>query len=152
MISHEKDNWVVDEIHGVKDTRKRNQIKAKVNLELIKDEHEEQSEDITGNFRLSPLVEVDGRKLGRFLCTWCKSVSFGSFSNSVTELLIHNLHRHEVDDLKCSPKAKLSMITTSINIYVNMNDTDVKKKFKILDSKDKKKENLFYLTDKNHLF
>ena len=52
--------------------------------------------------------------------------------------MIHNLHRHEVDDLKCSPKARMSMRTTSINIYVNMKDTDVKKKFNILDSKDKK--------------
>ena len=52
MISHEKDKWVIDAIDGVKDTRKRNQTKAKVNLELIKDNHEEPSIDIPGNFRI----------------------------------------------------------------------------------------------------
>ena len=65
-------------------------------------------------------------------------MSFSSYSTTVTESLVHNLLRHEIDDLKCSPKARGSMRTTSINIYMNMKDTGVKRKFNIIGSKDRK--------------
>ena len=144
LVSHEEGKWTVDSMDGEKDSRKKNVSKVKVDLELVNSSHIEPIEEVPGNFRTSPYVRVDGRKFGRFHCSYCKTVSFSTFAATATEALVHNLTRHKIDDLKFSVKARLSMRMTSINIYMNMKDMIVKKKFGITDAKDREEVNGFH--------
>ena len=123
---------------GKKDLRKKTITKLEVDIELEDGVHTEPTEEIPGNFRTSPLVKLDGQKLGRYLCGYCKTVSYSTFAGSVTEAKVHNALRHDIDDSKFNPEAKMDTNTTSISVYLNMRDLMVRRKFEAIGVQDRK--------------
>ena len=79
----------------------------------------------------------------KYICTHCKCVSFSSFANSTVECKVHNMIRHEIDESKSNPESRMDTVTTTLNVYANMSDHNVRQKFNAVNTKNPKEVTLF---------
>ena len=51
--------------------------------------------------------------------------------------------RHDIDESKSNPESRMDTVTTTLNVYGNMNDLNVRRKFNAINTKNPKEGTLF---------
>ena len=115
----------MDSVDDKEDRRPKNIKNLEVKIGFIGGEHnddENVGKELPENFRKAPIVRLEEKKVVRFICTHCKCLSFSSFAASTLECKVHNMVRHDIDSSKSDPESRLDTVTTTLNVYTNVND------------------------------
>ena len=138
--------FLVDSIDMKEDRRPKNIKNLEVRIDFIggdHDDNEDVGEESPENFRKAPRVKLEKKKVVKFICTHCKCVSYSSFAASTLECKVHNMVRHDIDESKSNPESRMDTVTTTLNVYGNMNDLNVRRKFNAINTKNPKEGTLF---------
>ena len=141
FASYEKDKWRMNSVDYKDDHKPKNIKNLAVNVEFVGGDHidaEKVGKEIPDNFRKCPIVKVEKQKIAFFLCTHCKCISYSAFAASLLECHVHNWVRHDIDTSRSSPESIIETVTTVFNMYVNVNDVRVRRKFGAINTKNPK--------------
>ena len=146
IASYQIYKWMVDSIDNKEDRRPKNIKNLEVRIDFIggdHDDNEDVGDELPENFRKAPRVKLEKKKVVKFICTHCKCVSYSSFAASTLECKVHNMVRHDIDESKSNPESRMDTVTTTLNVYTNVNDVNVRRKFNAINTKNPKEGMLF---------
>ena len=108
-----------------------NGVKVKMTLTPNNKKNDKKEVNTPINFKKSPCVIADGKKIVNLVCIWCKRVTLPSLCESSTEVYAHNMLSHDISDPTSSMRSVLNMRTYRISFSISTGNKDIRKRFKV---------------------